>query len=203
MILIMAVTAFASPDKDYIPPANERKPVREHIYEGYSWTVNDGDTMTIFYLRPLTVYPPLKFKNKKERQNYDRLVRNVRIMLPYAKMIRETLIETYEYVQTFPTQKERDDYLKQMEKDLFKQYKPVLKRFSRTQARLLIKLIQRETDQSSYDIVKAFLGNFRAVFWQGFGKLFGVSLRGKYQPDKNRDDALIERVATQVEQGTL
>ena len=88
-------------------------------------------------------------------------------------------------------------------RSLFKQYKPILKRLSKNQAKLLIKLIQRETDQSSYEIVKAFLGSFRATFWQGFGKLFGVSLRGKYQPDKKREDAIIERIATRVEQGTL
>jgi hypothetical protein len=127
----------------------------------------------------------------------------VRILLPYAKLIRETLVETYEYIETFPTQKEREAYLKRMEKDVFKQYKPILKKFSRSQARLLIKLVQRETDQSSYEIVKAFLGSFRASFWQGFGKLFGVSLKGDFNPSKNREDYLINRIATQVEQGTL
>jgi predicted esterase YcpF (UPF0227 family) len=90
-----------------------------------------------------------------------------------------------------------------MEKEIFKQYKPVLKKFSRSQARLLIKLVQRETDQTSYEIVKAFLGGFRATFWQGFGKLFGVSLKGDFNPSKNREDYLINRIATQVEQGTL
>lgn len=200
-----ATTIFGAPtpDKDYIPSTDEQLSAAESIYKGYSTIVLDGDTMTLFYLRNITIFPPMRFKSKKERENYDRLVRNVKIMLPYAKMIRETLIETYEYVQTFPTQKERDAYLKQMEKDLFKQYKPILKRFSTRQAKILIKLIQRETDQSSYQIVKAFLGSFRAAFWQGFGKLFGVSLRGKYQPDKDKQDALIERIATQAEQGTI
>lgn len=199
----MTATALPAPDKDFIPAKNEQLSARERVYQGYSSIVIDGDTMTIFYLRNITIYPPLHFKNKKARDNYNRLVRNIKITLPYAKMIRETLIETYEYVETFPDEKQRQAYLKQMEKDLFKQYKPILKRFSKRQAKLLIKLIQRETDQSSYDIVKAFLGSFRAVFWQGFGKLFGVSLRGKYRPDKDKDDAMIERIATQVEQGTL
>jgi hypothetical protein len=127
----------------------------------------------------------------------------VRILLPYAKLIRETLVETYEYIETFPTQKEREAYLKRMEKEIYKQYKPVLKKFSRSQAKLLVKLVQRETDQSSYEIVKAFLGSFRATFWQGFGKLFGVSLKSDFNPSKNREDYLINRIATQVEQGTL
>ena len=178
---------------------------RENIYQGYNFVVDPetGDTMTIFFLRPFTVYPPMKFRNKKEEEFYWRTVRNVKVTLPYAKMIRETLIETYEYIETFDTQKEREQYLKRMEKELFKQYKPILKRLSKSQARLLVKLIQRETDQSSYEIVKAFLGSFRAVFWQGFGRLFGVNLRGKFQPEKKREDAIIERVATLVEQGSL
>lgn len=177
---------------------------REKLYVSYTYTVApEGDTLVTFNLRPLVVYPPMKFKNKKEEQFYWRTVRNVRLTLPYAKMIRETLVETYEYIETFDTKKEREDYLKRMEKDLFNQYKPVLKKFSKNQAQLLVKLIQRETDQSSYDIVKAFLGSFRAAFWQGFGKLFGVSLRGKFNPERNKDDAIIERVASQIELGLL
>lgn len=185
-------------------PDPETYPVRESIYAGYNWTMDEfGDSIIRFYLKPVTVYPPLKFKNKKEEQFYWQTVARVRKTLPYAKMIKETLIETYEYIETFPTQKEREDYLKAMEKELFAQYKPVLRKLSKQQANMLVKLIQRETDQTSYEIVKAFLGSARAVFWQGFGKLFGVSLKGKFQPEKNKDDAVIDRVATLIEQGQL
>ena len=90
-----------------------------------------------------------------------------------------------------------------MEKEVFEQYKPVLKQFTRSQARLLVKLIQRETNQSGYDILKAFLGSFRAGFWQTFGRLFGVNLKGQYRPDSNSDDAIIERVCVAVEMGVL
>lgn len=198
-----AAHSAAACDTDYVPPQSEQPRLVMNYYRDAKWIVVDGDSMPVFTLRPIVVWPPLKFKNKKQEQYYWRTVRNVRILLPYAKMIRETLVETYEYIETFDTQTEREAYLKKMEKDIFEQYKPVLKKFSRNQARLLVKLIQRETDQSSYEIVKAFLGSFRATFWQGFGKLFGVSLKGKYQPDKNKDDLMIERICTQVEQGTL
>ena len=154
-------------------------------------------------MNQITVFPPIKFKNKKEEQFYWRTVRDVKLTLPYAKLICATLTETYEYIETFPTQKEREKHLKQMEKDVFNQYKPVLKKFSKNQARLLVKLIQRETNQSSYNILKAFLGSFRATFWQGFGKLFGVNLKGEYHPEKDRKDAIIERVCVAVEQGAL
>lgn len=179
-------------------------PAHNPYYTGYNYRIDEeGDTVLVLHMTGITCYPPLKFKDREEEKFYWRTVRDVRLTLPYAKLIGETLIETYEYIETFPTTREREEYLKRMEKALFAQYKPVLKRFSKRQAKMLIKLIQRETHQSSYDIVKAFLGTFRAGFWQGFGKLFGVSLKSDFNPAKNRDDAIVDRVATLIEQGSL
>lgn len=203
-IALVAMTSRAE-DVATLRAAAEMTPtVKRDHYRGFSWRVDeDGDTVTVIHMRELTVYPAMKFKNKKAEEFYWRTVRDVKLTLPYAKMIAETLIETYEYIETFETKKEREDYLKSMEKSLFEQYKPILKRFSRRQAKVLIKLIQRETHQSSYDIVKAFLGSFRAGFWQGFGKLFGVSLKSTFRPQKDENDAILDRVARCVEQGTL
>ncbi|MCM1116445.1 MAG: DUF4294 domain-containing protein [Pseudoflavonifractor sp.] len=171
---------------------------------GYYHTDIDGDSgVMMIVLNDVTVFPPLKFKNKKEEEYYWKTVRDVKKTLPYAKLICETILETYEYIETFPTQKEREDYLKAMEGAIFEQYKPVLKRFTKNQARILIKLIKRETDQSGYSIIKAFLGSFRAGFWQTFGRFFGVNLRADYRPDKDRKDEIIERIACKVELGQL
>lgn len=170
---------------------------------GYYWTEIDGDTVKMIVLHDVTVFPPLKFKNKKEEEFYWKTVRDVRKALPYAKLICETLIETYEYIETYPTQKEREEHLKKMEGAVFEQYKPVLKKFTKSQAQMLIKLINRETNQSSYNILKAFLGSFRAGFWQTFGRFFGVNLKTSYKPESDRKDAIIERVATMIELGQL
>ena len=195
----VALAAFAK-ERTLDDPGTGREP----YYTGYYFKIDEeGDTVPVFALRGITVFPKLKFKNKKEEQFYWRTVRDVKLTLPYAKLIAETLVETYEYIETFPTKKEREEYLKRMEKSLFEQYKPVLKRFSRRQARVLVRLIQRETNQSSYDIIRAFLGSFRAGFWQGFGKLFGVSLKAGYDPAADREDAIIERIACGVEEGTI
>lgn len=184
-------------------PGEPKSPVKSKV-RGYGrYITEEGDTIPMIYLVPLVVYPKMTFKNKKEENFYWQTVNDVKVALPYAKLIAETLIETYEYIETFDTQKEREDYLKKMEKSIFQQYKPVLKKFSKRRAKVLIKLIQRETHQSSYEIVKAFLGSFRATFWQGFGKLFGVSLKGSYEPKKNKEDATIERIASLVELGLL
>lgn len=174
------------------------------VFRGKYHTVTpEGDTVLVVIFNEITVFPPMKFKDKKQEEFYWRTVRDVKKTLPYAKLICETLLETYEYIETFPTQKEREKYLKEMESAIFEQYKPILKKFSKNQARMLVKLIQRETNQSGYDILKAFLGSFRATFWQGFGRLFGVNLKGNYSPSTNSDDAIIERVCTLVEQGQL
>ena len=151
----------------------------------------------------LYVFPPLKFKNKKQEQFYWRTVRDVRKTLPYAKLAFATLCETYEYIQTIPDKKERERHLKTLEHDIFEQYKPVVKHMTKNQGKVLLKLINRETDQTSYGIVKAFLGSFRAGFWQTFGRFFGMNLRSGFHPEKNKDDAMIERIALLIEQGAL
>lgn len=195
IVPVLALAELPDPD-DY--------PLTRSIYQSKAKVVDEfGDTITRYTLKPFVKYKDLVFKNKKEEEFYKTMVWRVRKTLPYAKMIKETLIETYEYIQTFPDEKDREKYLKMMEKELFNQYKPVLKKLSKQQANVLVKLIQRETDQTSYQIVRAFLGDARAFFWQGFGKLFGVSLRGKFQPETNKDDALIDRISTQIEQGLL
>lgn len=185
--------------------ASELPNVQNKTYKGYYYfhTVEDGDSTLMLVLNPITCFPEEKFKNKKQEEFYWRTVRDVKKALPYAKLIAATLIETYEYIETLPTKEEREDHLKAMEDALFKQYKPELKRFSRRQARVLVKLIYRETNQPTYGIIKAFLGGFRATFWQAFGKLFGVSLKAEWKPDKDHNDAMIERICIRIEQGTL
>ncbi|MCI9607237.1 MAG: DUF4294 domain-containing protein [Muribaculaceae bacterium] len=205
LLCALAIPSPATADTtdDELPELTAPPSARKKDLRGYFYTEVDGDTVKMYLINEVTIYPPLKFKNKKEEEFYWKTVRDVKKTLPYAKLICATLLETYEYIETFPTQKEREEYLKKMEGEIFKQYKPVLKRFSKSQAQMLIKLIKRETDQSSYNIIKAFLGSFRAGFWQTFGKFFGVNLKGDYKPDKDSKDAIIERVATGVEQGMI
>ncbi|MCH5216347.1 MAG: DUF4294 domain-containing protein [Muribaculaceae bacterium] len=204
VIVVFSATAVWGMPENVMPELEEVS-ARNPVFKGKYHFVEEksGDTVCMIVFNPIYVFPAEKFKNKKAEQYYWRTVRDVKKTLPYAKLIYSTLIETYEYIETFPTQKEREKYLKQMEKEIFKQYKPVMKTFTRSQGKMLIKLINRETNQSSYDIVKAFLGSFRAGFWQTFGKLFGVSMKTNYNPEKNKEDAMIERICLQIEQGFL
>jgi len=160
-----------------------------------------GDTIPMVRLKDVVVFPPYKFKNKKEEQQYTKLVRDVKRTLPYAKMVYETLIETYEYIETLPDDGSREAHLKRMEKELFKEYKPELKKLTLSQGKLLIKLIDRECNQSSYHLVKAYLGSFRATFWNAFAGIFGASLKTTYDPKGK--DAMTERVVIMVENGLI
>jgi hypothetical protein len=163
--------------------------------------VYQGDTIPFVQLRNIYIYPPLKFKTQKEWQDYYRLVYNVKKIVPLSIIIHNTIIETYEYLQTLPTEKARKAHLKRVEKGLKDQYTAQLKRLSYTQGKLLIKLIDRECNQSSYEIIKVFMGSFRAGFYQTFASLFGVSLKKEYNAEK--DDALTERVITLAENGQI
>lgn len=201
-LITLAISAFsaAPPELLEIPePGNGR--IRGS--RGYYITEIDGETVTMIVLNDVVCYPELVFKNKKEEEFYWRTVRDVKKTLPYAKLICSTLLETYEYIETFPTTKEREDYLKRMESAIFDQYKPVLKKFTKSQANMLCKLIKRETNQSGFNIIRAFLGSFRATFWQTFGRFFGVNLKTDYKPDDDHKDAIIERVACGVELGLI
>jgi hypothetical protein len=141
------------------------------------------------------------YRNFSEDAKYQKMVRDVKKTLPYAKMIYTTLIETYEYIMTMPSEEERQKHLSRMESDLFKEYKPVLKKMSLSQGKLLIKLINRECNQTSFELVKAFLGSFRAGFWNIFAGMFGASLKSTWEPEGR--DAATERIVEMVEMGLL
>ena len=200
LLLILAPMAGQAAAQDEIELPSVRK--RAVVKWGYSVT-ESGDTIYKVILNNIIVYPPERFKNKEEEDFYWRTVRDVKRTLPYAKLINHTLQETYEYIETLPTQKAKEDYLKRFEKEVFAQYKPEMKKLSKNQGRTLIKLVNRETNQKSYYIVKAFLGTFRAGFWQTFGRFFGVNMRDGFNPNSNKNDALLERICVRVEQGVL
>lgn len=193
--LIFLLFAFISltlyGQNDYDPlPMNQQRVV-----------IENGDTIPFVRLRPVYIFPPMVFKNQKQEMEYWRTVRDVKKTLPYAKLIYDTLMETYEYMETLPTEKAKSQHLKKMEKELFETYKPVLKKLTFRQGKLLIKLIDRECNQSSYSLIKAFLGTFRAGFWNTFASLFGASLKQEWDP-KGKDRAL-EQICLRVEAGQL
>ena len=163
--------------------------------------IYEGDTIASLHMPTLYCFKPLIFKNKKQQQEYNRLVRSVKKTLPIAKEVNRAIIETYEFIQTLPDEKTRQKHLQAVEKSVKEQYTPRMKKLTLSQGKLLIKLINRETDSSSYELVKAFLGPFKAGFYQAFAAIFGASLKKEYHPDE--EDALVEQIVLLVESGQI
>ena len=163
--------------------------------------VINGDTIPSIMLPNVYIFKPLVFKNKREQKEYYKLVRDVKKTLPLAREVNRAIIETYEYLITIPNQKDREKHLKRVEKGLKEQYTPRMKKLTFAQGKLLIKLVNRETSSSSYELVKAFIGPFKAGFYQTFASLFGANLKKEYHPDG--EDKLTERVVLLVESGQL
>ncbi len=162
--------------------------------------VYEGDTIPCVNLPNVYIFKPMVFKNRRQAARYTKLVRDVKKVLPIANEVRQAVIETYLVLQTLP-EKERDRHLKEVEKSIKEQYTPVMKRLTFSQGKLLIKLVDRQTHSTGYELVKAFLGPFKAGFYQAFAALFGASLKKHY--DAEGEDALIERVILQVESGQI
>jgi len=163
--------------------------------------LDKGDSIQYVELNKIYVYPPLTFEDERQRMEYNRLVYNVKKVLPIAKEVNKIIIETYEYLQTLPDKKSRDEHMKRVEADIKREYTPRMKKLTYAQGKLLIKLVYRETSSSSYQLIQAFLGPIRAGFYQAFAWFFGASLKKEYQP--NGVDRLTERVVLQVEAGQL
>lgn len=160
-----------------------------------------GEEMWVYLMPELPVYPPLKFKNEKQRQQWNRLVANVKRVLPLAKQVKAIIGETTEVLEMLPDKKSKDAHIRAVERDIKKQFTPEMKKLTYSQGKLMIKLVDRECNQSSYEIVKAFIGPARAAFYQVFAWTFGASLKKEYRPED--DDRLVERIVWQIETGQI
>ena len=163
--------------------------------------LHEGDSIQYMEMNNVYVYPQLTFKNKKQAQAYMRLVTNVKKVLPLAKEAKQLLYETTEVLETIPTKEGKDEHMKKVESEIIKTYKPKMKKLTYSQGKLLIKLVDRECHSSTFEIVQAFMGPFRAGFWQTFAWAFGASLKKGYDPEGV--DRLTERVVLMVESGQI
>ncbi|KAA6319895.1 hypothetical protein EZS27_030263 [termite gut metagenome] len=163
--------------------------------------VYQGDTIPYVQLPDVYIFKPVRFKNERERKEYNKLVRDVKKTLPVSKEVRQILVETYEYMQTLPDKKSKQAHIKIVEKGIKDQYTARMKKLTFSQGKLLIKLIDRECNQTSYELIRAFMGSFKAGFYQTFAGVFGASLKKGYDPQG--EDRMVERVILMVENGQI
>ncbi|MBR4804453.1 MAG: DUF4294 domain-containing protein [Bacteroidales bacterium] len=165
-------------------------------------TIVDGDTIPCFHLNEITVTAYVYMLSPAEIKKNKKLIRNVKLTLPYAKTAKRKL-DSYEKQMAGMSEKERKAMMKKAEKEIEAEFGPELKKMTFSQGNVLIKLVDRETGNTSYELVRELRGKFRAFFYQTFAKIFGYNLKEKFDPKHNAKDRMIDRIATAVEQGKL
>ena len=163
--------------------------------------IENGDTMYLAWLHEMWVYPPMKFKNKQQEKFYWRTVRDVKKCLPYAKMITADMAYADAELAKLPDDKSRKKWWKQFERHLFKKYEKDFRGMYASQGMMLMKLMDRETDRTSYELIKQYKGKAAANFWQFVAKLFKNDLKEEYDADDK--DRITERIINLVEAGQL
>jgi len=160
-----------------------------------------GDTIWLAEIDEVFIFPEKKFTSDLLRRKYSRLIRNIKVVYPWAKLAAKKLEEVNAVMADMETERERKEYMKQVEKELKDEFEDDLKQLTITQGRILIKLVDRETGSTSYELVKELRGSFSAFFWQALAKLFGSNLKSEYDP--YGEDKLIEEIIILIDKGQL
>ena len=169
---------------------------RQRAFWHQEWTVENGDSIAVVHITPIR-----KYARKPDMRRYARLVRAVKRVYPIAEEAK-VLMRTMEgELLALPNKKQQKMYIKGIEKRLIREYTPVLKKMTIYDGRVLLKLIDRQIDNTAYDIVKELRGSFEAGLWQALAKMFGNNLKTDYDPEK--DDLLLEQIVRLYEKGLL
>lgn len=191
ILLITGVTRLCCQDTIPIPKSG---------YIVYFQIIN-GDTLPLIPLPEVSILPPKVFKNSKEEVKYKKLVKNLKKVLPYAKIANTRLYIIEKNMAKIEDPKMKKYYLKLEEEKLKLEFKDDVEKMTFTQGKLLIKLIDRETGHTSYELIRELRGSFSAFIYQGIAKLFGEDLKEGYDPEG--DDKLIEEILIRIENGEL
>jgi len=161
----------------------------------------DGETLPEMEIKEVTITGNRKSVSGARARSYSRLEYNVRRVYPYALIVRVKLEEVNAALAEMKDDNERKKFLREFEKQVFREYEDDMRQLTITQGKILIKLIDRETQNTSYDLIKTYRGTITAAFWQGIARIFGTNLKERYDP--YGEDALIERIIYEIENGYL
>lgn len=160
------------------------------------WEVENGDSIPMVHILPVYV-----FSRPVDLRRYRRLVEAVKKVYPIAKIARAKMADMEEELCRLPTKKAQKEYIRKIYHEIKEEYTPVAKRMTRTEGRVLLKLIDRETEYTAYEVLREFRGGFVAGFWQGISKIFGQDLKSHY--DKEGEDRMIEQIIIYYEAGLI
>jgi hypothetical protein len=165
-------------------------------------TVERGDTVYFMHIPELVVRTPRRFRSAAEERQFWRLVGHVKRVYPYAKLAGAKLHELNEQYLLLTSDREKKAYSKKAEDELKAEFEGELRKLTITQGRILMRLVDRETGHTTYEIVKDFRGSVQAVFWQAVARVFGSNLKTSFDPTSG-EDMIIERIINEIEQGWL
>ena len=197
LVIILFVTDLSG-QNDTLKHKNDTIPERSYLIQNVN---RDGVIMPEVDIKEVTVVPRPTPEKRREYRQYERLVYNIKKVYPYALMVRVRLNQVNEALKNIPDEKSRKAYMKSVEKDVFAEYEDDMRQMTISQGRLLIKLIDRETQNTSYELIRDYRGKFSAGFWQSIARIFGTNLKEEYDPYGN--DALIELLINEIEAGRL
>ena len=161
----------------------------------------DGEIYPYIKLYKIVIFPERKFKNKRQKKRYDKLTFNVKKVYPYAVIIGNFYREIEQDLAHIPGKRDQKKYVKTKEKELRAEFEEALVNLTFTQGRLLIKLVDRQTDHTTFEVVEQFKGEMNAYFWQSIARIFGSNLKTEY--DKNEEDKMIEEIIAKIENGQI
>ncbi len=197
ILLIWLGVAVAAAQTDGPPPLDLDPNYRVQTSRLGRLDIENGDTIYTYYMTPIPV-----FSKPMDISGNERLIRNLKIVYPIAQYANRKLREMETVLATMEgDRRAQERYTKQVEKELKEQYTPIIRRMSFSQGKILIKLIDRETGHTTYDLVRDLRGGFSAFFWQNLGRLFGMNLKSTY--DAAGEDALLERLIILFEAGLI
>ena len=189
------------PQSSVVDFSNPTEPVHGTVV--YGRIEENGDTTLIVYLPEVDIDLMQRYLQITDTRQGRRLANNVKKVFPYAKLAGAKMQEYDSILANTPNKTERNRLMKQAEKELTDQYTEELKKLTISQGLILIRLIDRETSQTSYQVVQELRGNVRAFFYQGFARLWGYNLKTEYDPHNNPEDDEIETIMTLLERGVI
>ena len=163
--------------------------------------VEGADTLPIIELPEVRVYERRDFEYLYLKRRYRRMIRNVKKAYPYARIAAEELKALDDHLLTIKSEKEQKAYINQAEKDIMKRFEKDVRKLTVTQGIILVKLIDRETGRTSYQVIKELKGGFTAFFWQGIARIFGNNLKTEYDPENQ--DKVMEDIVLGIEAGFI
>jgi hypothetical protein len=176
--------------------------IRDTIPYKYNDSFNGVlDSLPHVYLKEITIYPSFKEMSHRQQRQYTALERKVRKVYPLAKVAALKVAEYNCVYMSFTKERERKEYVKKAEKELFTEFEDEIKHMTFSEGRILIKLIDRETGKSSFEIIKEFKGGFNAFLWQTVARIFGHDLKAVY--DAENEDRMIEYIVMQINMGMM